>query len=416
MFARAEVVPEVWHRFDSPILLPVEDSVSWTDEYTVFSVVRDVCTDSSQCLWGFSQNDTLTLAVLTDGIYTPSAGILLSHSPRDFSRWCIYTYHSGIRLDSTKSLTLRLGQQTVSGKDSAATDILPANIEMAELAYFKGNVPRLPSASFLTYLALKYGITLDYAAYLSPSGDTLWHPTADETYYHRITGIGNDTLHNWYSNVAQSKADATLLLLADTLEVGEYVIAGDDGGDLSWHSCPEGGYCLQRSWRIRHYINHPKRLRVALRLSALSECADSLWLSQTDCNGTIGRTVLPDSVTGDSVGYFTLHTQDSVLHLQLRTNALQTKQPRNNKRYGSYEEKSSEAVIYDAQTNTIQVSGFPEGQVFELYLYDSTGKLCSTQLSQSPIDVGSLPQTVFHIGITSSGKTIGAISLPAMIH
>ncbi|MDD5975598.1 MAG: hypothetical protein PUC14_07760 [Bacteroidales bacterium] len=37
---QAMINPEIWYRPDSLIVIPQEDSVLWTDEYTVFAVMR----------------------------------------------------------------------------------------------------------------------------------------------------------------------------------------------------------------------------------------------------------------------------------------------------------------------------------------------------------------------------------------
>lgn len=192
----AEQVPEVWYRPDSLVSLSQEDSVSWTDEYTVFSVVRSLDDSTPQCLWSFAEDDTVSTAILTRGIYTSNIGTLHFRNPHDFSKWSVYAFHSGICADSIKQCSLRLGEQMVY-TDTATIDTLHSEIEMEEFAYFRGNVSKHASDAFQTYLALKYGVTLDYAPYISQSGDTLWHPTHDEEFYHRVVGLGNDTICGW---------------------------------------------------------------------------------------------------------------------------------------------------------------------------------------------------------------------------
>lgn len=125
--------PEIWYRGDTHIDLPKQDSISWCDQYTVFAVVRNINANTPQCLWSFAENDTLTSAVLSDGVYSSTAGVLRSSIPRDFSNWCIYAYHSGIRADSPKLRTLRLGEQVVAS-DSTSTDTLHAQIQLEEFA------------------------------------------------------------------------------------------------------------------------------------------------------------------------------------------------------------------------------------------------------------------------------------------
>ena len=43
---QAMINPEIWYRPDSLIVMPQEDSVLWTDEYTIFSVVRSTNNES----------------------------------------------------------------------------------------------------------------------------------------------------------------------------------------------------------------------------------------------------------------------------------------------------------------------------------------------------------------------------------
>lgn len=200
---QAMINPEIWHRPDLLIVMPQEDSVLWTDEYTVFTVMRST-NNESECLWSFKGNDTVAVTVLTNGIYSAKTGKIQSNNARDFSKWCIFSYHGGIILDKNKQYKLCLGEQYVY-TDSMTIDTLHSQIEIAELAYFKGNVPKLTANAFQTYLALKYGITLDYAPYISQSGDTLWHPVYDEYYYHRVMGVGHDTILDWFDFVSYNK-------------------------------------------------------------------------------------------------------------------------------------------------------------------------------------------------------------------
>ena len=66
---QAKTAPEIWYRPDSLLNMPQEDSVSWTDEYTVFTVMRST-NNESECLWSFKGNDTVSVAVLTNGFYS----------------------------------------------------------------------------------------------------------------------------------------------------------------------------------------------------------------------------------------------------------------------------------------------------------------------------------------------------------
>lgn len=413
----ASETPDIWYRPDSLISLPQEDSIPWTDEYTVFAVLRSLEADSIENLWSFSENDTIVNAVLTKGLYIP-AGLLLSRNPRDFSRWCIYAYHSGIRLDSTKTHTFRLGEQLVTRQDSAGffIDTLHAKIETEELAYFKGNVSKHILGSFQTYLALKYGITLDYAPYISQTGDTLWYPAQDDNFYHHVLGIGCDTVYDWQSILSYSKEQTVLYIRTDSMAPNEYILLGDNNGDLGWLPEFGGKSVLRREWRMRQSVKQPKRIHLMLRLAGLDEPADSVRLVTTDVDGGNIHTFLPDSIVGDSIGYFTLNGIDTLSHLRFYgviTNPIHRNKNRNQ---SGLDTSANTDIHFDAESNTIVIDNYPEGQVFVLYLYDPTGKYVSSLSSMSPVDVSMLPSSIFYVEVTANDHIVGAIPLPANMY
>ena len=411
----AVVVPEVWHRPDSLIFLQQKDSISWTDEYTVFSVVRSLTDSTAECLWSFAENDTLSTAVLSKGVYSPTTGKLLSRNPYDFSKWCVYAYHSGICADSTKQRSLSLGEQIVPA-DSATIDTLTARIEMEEMAYFRGNVSRLVSNAFQTYLALKYGVTLDYAPYISQTGDTLWHPADDEEFYHRVMGIGNDTVCGWSSLVSQSKEDSLLSIRTDSLAPNEYILIGDDNGAANWREEYDGEYVLQRTWRLRRFTQQPKVVTPTLQLPALEETADSLRLKITDINGITLATILPDSLIEDSVCIFSICQADTVVQLRLygvNPHPIQTEQSDPNQSSG--DDTNESPLVFDATNKLLYISGYPDDQVFTLYLYDNVGKYITSVNTFNPVDVRTLPNTVFYIEVMTDNQLVGAINLPLSV-
>lgn len=412
------IYPEVWHRQDSIVQILSEDSISWTDEYTMYAVVRSLQPDSTECLWSFTEDDTVSLAVLTDGTYIFPAGKIRSRHPADFSRWCVYAYHSGLRLDSTKSHSMRLGEQVVYRQDSIGlvTDTLPAAIEVEEIAYFRGNVSRLVSNALQTYLALKYGVTLDYAPYISQIGDTLWHPADDEEFYHRVMGIGNDMVCGWSSLVSHSKEDSLLSIRTDSLAPNEYILIGDDNGAANWREEYDGEYVLQRTWRLRRFTQQPKVVTLTLQLPALEETADSLRLKITDINGITLATILPDSLIEDSVCIFSICQADTIVQLRLygvNPHPIQTEQSDPNQSSGS--DTNESPLVFDATNKLLYISGYPDDQVFTLYLYDNVGKYITSVNTYNPVDVRTLPNTVFYIEVMTDNQLVGAINLPLSV-
>lgn len=408
----AEQVPEVWYRPDSLVSLSQEDSVSWTDEYTVFSVVRSLDDSTAQCLWSFAEDDTVSTAILTRGIYTSNIGTLHFRNPHDFSKWSVYAFHSGIYADSTKQCSLRLGEQMVY-TDTATIDTLHSEIEMEEFAYFRGNVSKHASDAFQTYLALKYGVTLDYAPYISQSGDTLWHPTHDEEFYHRVVGLGNDTVCGWTGCMSQSKENPLWSIQTETLLPDEYIVMGDDNGSLDWHRWFDNEYLVPRIWRVRQKVVRLAPLTLVLRLSAMDEVAGSLQLTITDGNGTALQTILPDSIVRDSLCYFTLYRSDSLMNLQIKgTFPDKTDSDLDKSKQSKTGKENDTEIIFNTSSQTIIINGFPEGQVFILYLYDNVGKYLATVTSLNLIDVKTFPNIVSYIEIITDNQIVGAINIP----
>ena len=406
----AKTAPEIWYRPDSLIVIPQEDSVLWTDEYTIFSVVRST-NNESECLWSFKESDTVAVAVLTNGIYSTKTGTIRSNNARDFSKWCIFSYHRGIILDINKQYKLSLGEQYVY-TDSMAVDTLHSKIEMEEFAYFKGNVPKLNANAFQSYLALKYGVTLDYAPYISSTADTLWHPVFDEDYYHRVKGIGHDTILNWFNLVSHSKEDSLLYIQSDTLLPNEYVIFGDNDAPLYWQKDFDNDYILQREWRLRRFTSQPNNIMVVLQLAAFDEDVDSIQMI-LKTNGT-EQLIIPDSILPDNQCYFSINTTDTIIHFQFKGKIVkessftfeESKQAQNN---------SNADIFYDTVNQMIVIDGFPENQEFNLYLYDNLGRYITTMTGLNPINVRTFPNTVSYVEIVVENHIIGVLALPMEI-
>lgn len=142
-----------------------------------------------------------------------------------------------------------------------------------------------------TYLALKYGVTLDQAtptSYVSPQGRTLWDAVGNARHSHHIAGLCNDTISGLYAGSASNaEASEVLRLSADTITPASYVICGDDGGTMKY--IREGGRPkrLGRSWRIATSGNAPERIAINFNAEQLQEAfplqADEhYWLAIDD--------------------------------------------------------------------------------------------------------------------------------------
>ena len=389
------------------------DSIPAVEEYTVMTVFRSLEPDTLELIWGITEGDTLRRGILTNGVFVPTIGIGTFKEKRDFSRWSIYYYRTGCHMDTARHYALHFGSaMAYYTKDSVAhADSLPSAIEMEEFAWFPHAITRHESATFLTYLALKYGITLDeQASYIAPSGDTLWSSTADKDYYHRIVGIGIDTLHSWAAPTSSTKESAKMLVSCGTLHTGDYIIIGDNDGENTWLLQPDGNYRMERQWRLR---STAANIPVVLSWKPGSEelVSDSIWLVLTDADERqIGRHC-PAETVGDSLLRFPLLLTDTLLTLQIESPGSQI--ARKNKALRTDRSTSSDKGLtsfYDAQGRII-VEGLTAEETCDFYLYDSTGKLVQTlqNVVGGSVLTGTLPAGVYHIEIVQYNSIIGDV-------
>ncbi|TQV86853.1 invasin domain 3-containing protein [Aliikangiella coralliicola] len=116
-----------------------------------------------------------------------------------------------------------------------------------------------------SYLAIKYGITLDSSvvAYKNSAGVDVW---TDVSYWNDIVGIGEDDDSALNQKISKStNADAVLTLASDNdfvssnqdagrtaLGDGNYIIIGNDDGAASWTTSgtPTGYNLLSRVWKV----------------------------------------------------------------------------------------------------------------------------------------------------------------------
>lgn len=384
---------KIWYHPDSLVAMPIEDSISYMEEYSVYTVVRSTDTATNSLIWGISENNILHSGVLTKGSYSKNVGVLHPRSPRDFSRWCVYAYHSGIRLDSTLQHGLYLG----------AVDTLPAAIEMEEMTFLPGPITRLQSNAWQSYLAMKYGITLDYAPYIAPSGDTLWHPIQDENYYHRVVAIGSDSLHLWQATRSATKEEATLRIVASKpLNEGQYILLGDDDGPESWSLLFDGRSRLMCTWRIRQH-NVVSPFSLAWHPSVEIDFPDSVILSLMDIYDMERQRIHPDSIVGDSVYWFTCPARSEAMMLQIST------------RQDDDNPSAKANAYYNKSSGMITINTLVPDKIYSYALYSNVGQLLFRPSPSRPdaIRVGNLPVGVYRLEAFENNQM--ATSVPVIV-
>ncbi|MFZ4198146.1 Ig-like domain-containing protein [Paenibacillus sp. NPDC058898] len=153
--------------------------------------------------------------------------------------------------------------------------------EVAEIILYD-SVTSDDAAKIETYLAVKYGITLNNGEsnYISTNDDTVW--TADSTYKHNIAGIGRDDAEALVQKQSRSVNDGTQIAIGvstlvysnelntGTLSDQQYLIWGDNGQDLTFDQQigSTNEYHSQRVWKVQN-TNGVGEVQIAIPTSAI---------------------------------------------------------------------------------------------------------------------------------------------------
>ncbi len=108
-----------------------------------------------------------------------------------------------------------------------------------------------------TYLAIKYGLTLDSATdYLASDGTTVLYPstTSHSGFVNDIAGIGQDDASQLLQSASKSLSSDSLLTVnnASDLSTGEFLLWGNDNGAVANTNTgtPTGRLRVARIWRV----------------------------------------------------------------------------------------------------------------------------------------------------------------------
>lgn len=182
--------------------------------------------------------------------------------------------------------------------ESDTTTISTANLPLSENSYsicesivFDRLLSSRERQKVDTYLALKYGITLDQtnpSSYIGSDGRMIWDAVANTEFSHRIFGICNDTISRLYTRENTSAENINLLkIAANTLFPMSYVVIGDDGKPLKYTRKEGKPKRLIRTWRVSTTGETPETVSIAFDAGRIEEAfpleADEhYWLSIND--------------------------------------------------------------------------------------------------------------------------------------
>ncbi|MFB3388013.1 immunoglobulin domain-containing protein, partial [Flavobacterium sp. LAR06] len=223
------------------------------------------------------------------------------------------------------------------GASNATLGNSMANDDIAEVIGYLGPVNAVQNNQIQSYLALKYGITLDQTVaknYVNSSG-VAWYPsaTSHSGFAKDVTGIAKDDGSGLNQTNSRSVNIGSVLSIESpaALNNDDYFITGDNGVSIDLRSTdvPAGGYGkrLQRVWRVSKSGVGAVNLKFDLNLipelllstANLSNIAllvnnSNSFATSTPYTGSIsGSTLEFTGITLNNGDYFTLNIGEQII-------------------------------------------------------------------------------------------------------
>ena len=297
--------PTVWHRPDRALANPMlSDTIALPEAYTMMMVYKPLEASASQQLWRLSRMDKRYYSVGTCAIRTEQS-VIPFRTDSNLPVPCIYTLQHTIPPDTSYHDMVQLFVGADSEQDTT-------HVVLYEMAYFDSRLSVAQSIPFQTYLALRYGITLDGVSYVSTAGDTLWNAKESKEYYHHIQGLGTSAMYSFRTTQSVSLEDSTVCVLTeDTLPDDSYILIGDNAADMSWRSYENSWAVLQRIWKMAAIGTYAHAIHLKVDAGQLPmEGVDTLYVVLLNQEGKVVQWNTPDSVTQDRYHYYTLFPYD----------------------------------------------------------------------------------------------------------
>jgi len=243
------------------------------DALTFFSVFLTDATNET-AIWT-SQNTTRDIGLTTHQVAGPG-GATGYNRGQNIPVVCSITQEWEDDVQASGEAYLTLG---------AATDDLPSfKGLMPEYLIFEHALSADEKLQVESYLAIKYGITLQFLDYKNSQNQTVWSVLHHHDYYHRIAGIGRDDDAQLYQKQSHSTSDNTDLVTigigkiaptnatnVSTLNDGSFLMWGDDNQSLTFTSFQNDDNVaysvLHRNWLMNITENTTHTIPTEIRLN-----------------------------------------------------------------------------------------------------------------------------------------------------
>ena len=177
------------------------------------------------------------------------------------------------RIDENSSHQVTSGPITI-GRQSKSGNLTFSNNRafdglLGEIIHYSNNLSATETLKINSYLAIKYGITLDQTSpnnYLATDGTVIWDATTAGAYNKNIFGIGRDDLTALHQQISKSvNADGIITLSTDTDFTANnashatitndlnYLLVADNGLNTQFDTYISGFalYHMNRIWKVQ---------------------------------------------------------------------------------------------------------------------------------------------------------------------
>lgn len=225
---------------------------------TVFTVYHST-KNEEQAVWSLSVDDSIKAVLSTHRMADLDQRTYLNFPEPKLGQPVIYSYfqHKPVCHIPSKDQAILFGHH---GK-YPSLPIEAFEGTLYELIIYNRVLTGIERNQVATYLSLKYGVSLSLASaqqYYNSSTEVIWDNEPKEQYLHRVTGIGKDTLANFYQRQSTNATEQELLVISTSEEQKmtsffdkSYFIWADNNKPLEWSTENNAqNTLLQRAWLV----------------------------------------------------------------------------------------------------------------------------------------------------------------------
>lgn len=261
------------------------------ETFTLFTVCQDDDTLSEKVIVSL-ESDTSSEMVLTNRRIAALDIFRYANYINNRSLFPkIYSYSQNKSGDyATISRKLSLGRQPHNQN-------LPVSVYkgfIPELILFNRYISFRDRQKVESYLALKYGISLDQnlpVSYLNSSGEIIWDADANAAFNQNIAGIGRDDASGLYQAESESCHSPGVMKIGilNKFKNNDFMIWGDNGKPMRFAG-ESGIRPMQREWNIAAYNTQGDSVYAKTEVMSLSEIkplntSETYWI-MIDRSGT----------------------------------------------------------------------------------------------------------------------------------